>query len=75
MLSGDLLKRLRLSRGITQQEIADAIGKSKKWVGEIENFRVVPTQEVHDAWIKAVYDLPDRSSEYRGLASRQRPKR
>lgn len=63
MLSGDLLKRLRLSRGISQQQLADAVGKSKRWIAGIERFEFRPTQELHDAMVRAIYDLPDRSKE------------
>ena len=56
MLSGDLLRRLRLSRGLSQQDIADYAKISKRYVGMIERFEYYPSQETHDLIIKAIYN-------------------
>ena len=74
MLSGDLLRRLRLSRGLTQKEIAGAIGCSIKWITECENFRQVPSKETYDKWLKAIYNLPDRSGEDRRINTKRKGK-
>ena len=60
MLSGDLLKRIRLARGLSQQDIATAIGVSKRYIGAIERFEKNPSQETHDKWVEAVYTLPNK---------------
>lgn len=40
---------------MTQQYIADCIGISKRWVGKVENEGEIPSQEVYDKWLLALY--------------------
>lgn len=60
MVSGDLLKRIRLSRGLGRKVIADATGISERTIGGWERFESIPTQKQYDAFIKAVYTLEPR---------------
>lgn len=60
MLSGDLMKRIRLARGLGRKAIADATGISERIIGGWERFENTPNQKQYDAFIKAVYTLEPR---------------
>lgn len=55
MLSGKKLQYMRIRNDMTQQYIADCIGISKRWVGKVENEGEIPSQEVYDKWLLALY--------------------
>lgn len=63
MISGEKIKRIRLSRGLTQQQIADYCKCDKKYISFIESFKKRPSQELYEKIIEAVYTLDDRSKE------------
>ena len=65
MISGDKLKIIRLSRGLTQKQIADFCGCDRAYISEIETFKKFPSQELYDKIIKAIYTLDDCSKETR----------
>lgn len=63
MISGEKIKRLRLSRGLTQQQIADYCKCDKKYISFIESFKKRPSQELYEKILEAIYTLEDRSKE------------
>lgn len=63
MLSGDKIRTIRLSRGLSQKQISDAVQCPKEYISRIENFVMVPSEELYEKIIKAIYSLPDRSKE------------
>ena len=63
MISGEKIKRIRLSRGLTQKQIADFCGCDRAYISEIESFKKIPSQELYDKIIKAVYTLDEGNSE------------
>jgi transcriptional regulator with XRE-family HTH domain len=63
MISGDKIKRIRMARGLTQQQISDAVQCPKEYISKIENFKMYPSEELYEKIIKAIYSLPDRSKE------------
>lgn len=60
MLSGDQLKRIRLARGLSQKDIATETKIAIRTIGAIERFEYEPSQEQHDAYVKAVYKLAQK---------------
>lgn len=68
MLSGDKIRTIRLSRGLSQKQIADYCKCDRAYISEIENFKRVPSEELYNKIIEAVYKLEDRSKEvkYKG---------
>lgn len=63
MISGEKIKRIRLSRGLSQKQIADFCGCDRAYISEIEAFKRIPSEELYEKIIKAVYTLDDRSKE------------
>ena len=63
MISGEKLKRIRLSRGLSQRQIAEFCGCDRAYISEIESFKRIPSQELYEKFIKAVYTLDDKSKE------------
>lgn len=57
MVSGDILRRIRLSRNLSRKDIANATGINFRVLTMIENFERDATQEQYDAYLKAVYTL------------------
>lgn len=56
MLSGEQLKRIRLMRGISQSQIANAMGLTNRYIIYIEQGQREMSQETYDKYIKALYD-------------------
>ena len=63
MISGEKIKRLRLSRGLSQKQIADFCKCDRAYISEIESFKRIPSEELYNKIIKAIYTLDDRSNE------------
>ena len=63
MISGEKIKRIRLSRGLSQKQIAEYCGCDRAYISEIESFKRIPSEELYEKIIKAVYTLDDRSKE------------
>ena len=63
MISGEKIKRIRLSRGLSQRQIAEFCGCDRAYISEIESFKRIPSEELYQKIIKAVYTLEDRSKE------------
>jgi len=63
MISGEKIKRLRLSRGLSQKQIADFCKCDRAYISEIESFKRIPGTELYNNIIKAIYTLDDRSKE------------
>ena len=57
MLSGDKIKLIRLSRGLSQSAIAKECGVGKDTISKIENFKFIPSEELYEKIIKAIYTL------------------
>ena len=57
MINGKELKRLRVQRGLTQQEVGDAIGLSKQTVGKYENGRLKEMLSTKIEIIAALYGV------------------
>jgi transcriptional regulator with XRE-family HTH domain len=57
MVSGDVLRRIRLSRNLSRRDIANATGINFRVLTMFENFEREPSQEQYDAYLKAVYTL------------------
>ena len=66
MISGEKIKRLRLSRGLSQKQIADFCKCDRAYISEIESFKRIPSEELYNKIIKAIYTLDDRSNETKG---------
>lgn len=37
---GEAIKRARISKGLTQQQLGDFLGKHRKWISDLENERI-----------------------------------
>ena len=61
MLSGDQIRRIRLSRELSQKQIADYCKCGKDYISKIENFKMTPSEELYEKIIKAIYTLEDRT--------------
>lgn len=57
MISGEKIKRLRLSRGLSQRQIAEYCGCDKAYISMIESFKKIPTEEMYQKILKAIYTL------------------
>ena len=51
LLSGYKLQYLRRLRGITQEQIAESVGISKRWVSKVECDNEDISEEVYRKWI------------------------
>jgi transcriptional regulator with XRE-family HTH domain len=40
------MQNIRKSKGLTQEELAEAVGKSTSWIGRIETGRVTPNMKL-----------------------------
>ena len=56
MLAGHNMRLLRIQNGLTQQDIADAIGCSKRHIMNYENEYENISDELYLKWINAIYD-------------------
>lgn len=54
MLSGDKLKLLRINKGLSHQDLIDAIGVSERFITQVENKNVSMSEELYDKWIIAL---------------------
>lgn len=61
MISGEKIKRLRLSRGLSQRQIAEFCKCDRAYISEIESFKRIPSEELYNKIIKAIYTLEDRT--------------
>lgn len=61
MISGEKIKRLRLSRGLSQRQIAQYCGCDRAYISEIESFKRIPSEELYNKIIKAIYALEDKT--------------
>jgi len=43
---GRYMQNIRKSKGLTQEELAEAVGKSTSWIGRIETGRVTPNMKL-----------------------------
>lgn len=57
MLSGEKLKFLRYTHGITQVKMSEWCDISERYVGMIEHNQFKPSKEVYDAWINCCYGV------------------
>lgn len=57
MLSGDRLKFLRYSHGITQKAVSDWCNVSIRYVGMIESGEETPSEETYNAFLNCVYGV------------------
>lgn len=55
MLSGERLKFLRYSHGITQVKMAEWCDVTERFVKMVEQNEYRPSKEVYDAWINCCY--------------------
>ncbi|MCB2309425.1 helix-turn-helix transcriptional regulator [Clostridium estertheticum] len=58
--TGDLIKKLRIDRKMTQQELADSVGISYSYMCKVEKGKNVPSMETMDKIIKAL-DVPENT--------------
>lgn len=56
MLNGYELRRIRESRKISQNQLANVLGIYTRRIQEVESCRVEPSQALYDKWITAIYD-------------------
>ena len=61
MISGEKIKRIRLARGISQKALAEEVKCPKAYISKIENFAMIPSEELYNKIIKAIYSLPNRN--------------
>lgn len=61
MISGEKIKRLRLSRGLSQKHIADFCGCDRAYISEIESFKRIPSEELYQKILKAIYTLDEKT--------------
>lgn len=71
MISGEKIKRLRLARGLSQKQIADFCKCDRAYISEIESFKRIPSEELYNNIIKAIYTLDDRSKETKSKSKRK----
>ena len=57
MLSGEKLKFLRYSHGITQAKMAKWCDITERFVKMVEQNQYRPSQEVYNAWINCCYGV------------------
>ena len=55
LLSGSKLQYIRRLRNVTQEQIADEIGVSERWVSKVECENSSISQETYDKWVNALY--------------------
>lgn len=60
MISGEQFRRLRLSRGLSQNDIAKEAGITKNYVSIFENNKQAVSDEVYEKMMKAVYELKSK---------------
>ena len=61
MISGEKIKRLRLSRGLSQRQIAQYCKCDRAYISEIESFKRIPSEELYKKIIEAIYALEDKT--------------
>lgn len=57
MLSGDKLKFLRYSHGITQKQVATWCDVSIRYIGMIEANQEHPSEETYKAFLNCIYQI------------------
>ncbi|WP_099466701.1 helix-turn-helix domain-containing protein [Konateibacter massiliensis] len=57
MLSGEKLKFLRYSHGVSQVKMAEWCDITERFVGMVESNQYRPSKEVYDAWINCCYGI------------------
>ena len=57
MLSGDKLKLIRIHQNLTQQELADGIGVSRRLIVLVENHNKSISQDLYQRWIDGLYTV------------------
>lgn len=72
MISGEKIKRLRLSRGLSQKQIAEYCKCDRAYISEIESFKRIPSEELYEKIIKGIYTLDDRSKEVKNKKSNRK---
>lgn len=60
MISGEKIKRLRLSRGLSQRQIAEFCQCDRAYISEIESFKRIPSEELYNKILKAIYTLEEK---------------
>ena len=58
--TGDLIKKTRIDKKMTQQELADSVGISYSYMCKVEKGKNVPSMETMDKIIKAL-DVPSNT--------------
>ena len=74
MLSGDLLKRIRLARGLSQKEVAAASGINIRILQGLERFEIETNQRYVDAYVKGVYSVPAKTPTPHGRPKKNKNK-
>lgn len=57
MLSGDKLKFLRYTHGVTQKKVADWCNVSVRYIGMVENNEERMSEETYKAFLNCVYGI------------------
>lgn len=57
MLSGDRLKFLRYTHGVTQKKVADWCNVSVRFIGMVENNEERMSEETYKAFLNCVYGI------------------
>lgn len=57
MLSGDKLKFLRYTHGVTQKKVADWCNVSVRFIGMVENNEERMSEETYKAFLNCVYGI------------------
>ena len=57
MLSGDKLKFLRYSHGVTQKKVADWCNVSVRYIGMVEANEEKMSDETYHAFLNCIYDI------------------
>lgn len=62
MISGEKIKRLRISRGLSQRQIAVYCGCDRAYISEIESFKRIPGEELYQKILRAIYTLDPKTA-------------
>ena len=72
MIGGEHIKRIRLCRGLTQKQIADFCGCDRAYISEIESFKKIPSEELYNKIIDALYTLESGSNKLTNAKGKNR---
>ncbi|MBE6066190.1 MAG: helix-turn-helix transcriptional regulator [Clostridium lundense] len=67
MLSAEKLKYLRLLHGLTQKDVADAMGVKRNYISMLENRKQNMSQEWHDKYVATIYKVAEEKKKQQNV--------